>query len=134
MSQDILTTLGRVRRTTVTVLDGGNRPVLHLDGEPHACDRLASVGEIHAGDEVLVVQPEEGDPVILGVVAAADPAPAADDLPEEIVLEATERLVLRVGEGRIEMRGDGRVLIRGTDLVSRADRSNRIRGGSVAIN
>jgi len=41
---------------------------------------------------------------------------------------------LRVGDGSITIREDGKVLIKGKDLVSHAQRMNRIKGGAVSIN
>ena len=52
----------------------------------------------------------------------------------DVLLEAKENLTLRVGAGSITLRKDGKILIRGKDLVSRADRMNRIKGGAVSIN
>jgi len=43
-------------------------------------------------------------------------------------------MTLRVGNGSITIRGDGKILIKGSDLVSHAQRTNRIRGGAVSIN
>lgn len=53
---------------------------------------------------------------------------------DELVIEAKKHLTLRVGDGSITIRADGKILIKGKDLVSHAQRTNRIRGGSVAIN
>jgi len=57
-----------------------------------------------------------------------------EDAPDELVMEARKNLVLRCGAGSITLRADGKVLIRGKDLVARARRTHRIKGGSVAIN
>jgi hypothetical protein len=57
-----------------------------------------------------------------------------DAVPEELVLEARKSLTLRVGEGSITIREDGKILIKGKDLVSYAQRMNRIKGGAVSIN
>ena len=54
--------------------------------------------------------------------------------PAELVIEATSQLTLKCGDGSITLRGDGKVLIKGKDLVSHAQRMNRIKGGGVAIN
>ena len=44
------------------------------------------------------------------------------------------RVTLKCGDGSIAMRRDGKILIKGLDLVSHAARTNRVKGGSVAIN
>ena len=83
-------------------------------------------------DRVLVWQADPRVPrgVVLGRIGLSH----APDAPDELVLEATKSLTLRVGDGSITIRGDGRILIKGKDLVSHAQRTNRIRGGAVAIN
>jgi hypothetical protein len=65
------------------------------------------------------------------VVPGREPATAV--APDTLVLEAKHSLTLRVGDGSITIR-DGKILIKGKDLVSHAQRTNRIKGGSVAIN
>jgi hypothetical protein len=92
------------------------------------------------GDRVLcwVDGDDREHGVVLGrigpsvVPAPAAAAPAA--LPDTLVLEAKQALTLRVGDGSITIREDGKILIKGKDLVSHAQRTNRIKGGAVAIN
>jgi hypothetical protein len=89
------------------------------------------------GDAVLVwlAGGEEDLGVILGRLGESHgPVPARELPPDELVLEAKKGLILKCGEGSITMRGDGKILIKGKDLVSRAQRTHRIKGGSVAIN
>jgi hypothetical protein len=51
-----------------------------------------------------------------------------------IVFEAKEELTVQCGESSIETRRDGKVSIKGRDVLSRATRSNKIRGATVMIN
>lgn len=51
-----------------------------------------------------------------------------------IALEAKNELVLRCGESSITLRADGRIVIKGGEIISRASRSNRVRGATVSIN
>ena len=51
-----------------------------------------------------------------------------------VVIEADEELLLRVGESSIKISRDGKVVIRGEHVLTRAKGTNRIKGGSVAIN
>lgn len=53
---------------------------------------------------------------------------------EVVTIEAERELVLRCGKARLRLRKDGFVEVRGIDVVSRAERSNWIKGGSVALN
>lgn len=99
---------------------------------PRAADESRS-GEVEkemAPSQAAVAAPTD-------LAASGDAArseEASGDPPDEIVIEAGKRFVLKCGEARIEFREDGRLLIRGTDVVSSAKRTNRIKGGSVAIN
>jgi hypothetical protein len=92
------------------------------------------------GDQVLAWVPEDqsGVGVILGRIGPSH-APAASegtdaDVPDELVIEAKQQLTLRVGDGSITLRADGKIQIKGKDLVSHAQRLNRIKGGAVSIN
>jgi hypothetical protein len=145
----------RLCRAEVVDVVGARIDVMTLDGgEPDhlRCDLLATTDAapltLHPGDVVLVWSPSGAGarPVIIGRVgpraavraavptAAPTPAAASPEPPETLTLEATESLTLRVGDGSITIRADGKILIKGKDLVSHAQRTNRIRGGSVAIN
>jgi hypothetical protein len=97
------------------------------------------------GEGVLVWLSEDCDRgVVLGRIAPArlempaivtSAAPSTgNETPDELVIEAKHSLTLRVGRGSITIREDGKILIKGSDLVSHAQRVNRIKGGSVAIN
>lgn len=96
--------------------------------------------DLSPGDAVLVWLPSplSADGVVLGRIGAGLAgllAPHnAKQMPDELVVEAKQQLTLKCGEGSITLRGDGKVLIQGKDLISRAQRTNRIKGGSVAIN
>jgi hypothetical protein len=118
------------------------------DGTRISCDVLrngTSPPRLDVGDEVVVWAPggAEGRGVILGVVGRPRSPDAAErdrrergqaPIPDELVLEARCSLTLRVGDGSITIREDGKILIKGRDLVSHALRTNRIKGGAVAIN
>ena len=53
----------------------------------------------------------------------------------KISIDAQEELTLRCGKSSITLRRDGKIVIKGIwQLVSRAEGTNRIQGGSVAIN
>ena len=85
------------------------------------------------GDTVLVWRSADGArAIVLGRVGPSVGVTPA--VPDTLTIEAKQSLTLRVGDGSITIREDGRILIKGRDLVSHAQRTNRIRGGSVAIN
>jgi hypothetical protein len=90
---------------------------------------------LYPGDDVLVVRGDDVDEgIVLGRVGPSRSAPAEPAVPEELIIEARRNLMLKVGDGSITIREDGKILIKGKDLVSHAQRMNRIKGGSVAIN
>jgi hypothetical protein len=110
------------------------------DAKPRPADLLETGDRklrLAPGDHVLawISTREDERSVVLGRLGPSHaPAEEPKEIPEEIVLEAGRELTLRCGEGTITLREDGKILIRGKDLVSRAERSNRIKGGSVSIN
>ena len=53
---------------------------------------------------------------------------------KRLVLTASNELVLKCGESSITLKKNGKILVSGTNLLSRAQFSNRIKGGSVQIN
>jgi hypothetical protein len=68
------------------------------------------------------------------VEASGKPDSEKEPTPDELVIEAKKNLTIRCGEGSITLREDGKILVKGKDLVSRATRMNRIKGGAVSIN
>ena len=131
------------RATVVAIHDDGAVEIAHPGGGTARCD-LLSTGSVPlplaAGDCVLVWYPGRDDErgVVLGRIGPSvgllPEAAPEDEMPEELVIEAAKSLTLRVGDGSITIREDGRVLIKGKDLVSHAQRVNRIKGGSFPIN
>jgi hypothetical protein len=134
----------RLARGTIDAVVGGERVIVRVGGDDNDvcwCDVLTTATaplDFAPGDEVLIWHPgrNEERAVILGRLGArrsapSEPEPAA---PDELIIEAKKSLVLRVGNGSITIREDGKILIKGKDLVSHAQRTNRIKGGSVAIN
>jgi hypothetical protein len=105
----------------------------------HTADASALV--LNRGDTVLVwIRPEPGERgLVIGRIGPGEPPPTGSaggvkEAPDELVVEARKNLTLKCGEGSITIREDGKILIKGKDLVSHAQRMNRIKGGSVSIN
>lgn len=104
------------------------------------------------GSTVLVLANLDTQPVILGIVRdrvweQRDPTSAEAHLSlpsaeartvqldkRRLDLEASEEIRLTCGKSSLVMRRDGSVVVRGVTIVSRALQSNKIRGGTVAIN
>lgn len=134
-----------VRADVVDVLPSGEILVRTSDtGRSIRCDLLETSAdnglELGAGDRVLVMSPGEGDPggVVLGRIGryrAPNKGRQPSAEPQEHVrIEAAETLALKCGESSVELRKDGKLVIRGGDMLLRAKRTQRIKGGSVAIN
>ena len=130
-----------VRRGTLIAIEGAQVRVVTDEGIPEEvdCDILfasSAAPRLVLGDAVLVWRPAAGERgVLLGRIGPSGADPHGDaGCPDELVLEAKHSLTLRVGDGSITIREDGKILIKGKDLVSHAQRMNRIKGGAVSIN
>ncbi len=136
-------------RVVVVQDDGSVMVICSGEGADEClCDVLQTSQErlnLAADDEVLVWIPSDLKKrgVILGrigpsnatsVESALSPEVPEPETPTELVIEAKHSLTLRVGDGSITIREDGKILIKGKDLVSHAQRLNRIKGGAVQIN
>jgi hypothetical protein len=91
------------------------------------------------GDTVLLVfdQGDPARPIIIGVVRDHFEKGFPSRLrmaAKEIVLEGAEEVILRCGESSLTLRKDGKTVLKGNEVVSRASRTNRIRGATVQIN
>lgn len=130
-----------VLASVIELTEGGDVGVV-VPGEPPVrlrCDALRTADRpaltLSLGARVLVLLPAPGEErgVVLGVVAAYE-SPQPDPAPAELRLEARERLEIRCGESALTMDAEGRVLVKGKDIVTRAKRTQKIRGGTVHIN
>jgi hypothetical protein len=112
--------------------------------------------ESHAAREDLLRRPvllalENGDPtrpIIVGFVrdelfpstygrkagtsTQARPELTADG--QRVTLEANEEIVLRCGRSSITLKQNGKIVVKGADIISRASRTNKLKGAAVAIN
>lgn len=126
-------------RVVAVTHDGQLFVDLDADGDPIYCDVvLTSAGNLdwNGGEHVLVWRASVGATgVVIGRIGKLlNKESASQEIPDSLVLEAKHSLTLRVGEGSITIREDGKILIKGKDLVSHAQRMNRIKGGAVSIN
>lgn len=125
---------GLTRARVVNVSAEGEVIVTLAKGRTQLCCDVLHTSErpppqLEPGDAVLVTMPTAPDEngCVLGRIGP-------HRMPARVVVEAGEALTLRCGDTSIELRADGRLLIHGTDVVTRARRTNRIKGGTVAIN
>jgi hypothetical protein len=129
----------QLRRGEVVEITESGSVIVMLDGESASirCDTLVTTEAapplMVEGDRVLAWISADQSAVVLGRIGPTRGAITETSRPDVLTLEAKQSLTLRVGEGSITIR-DGRVLIKGKDLVSHAQRTNRIKGGAVSIN
>ncbi len=132
----------RARLGTVIELAEGGAAGVVVPARPPvrlACDVLRTADRpsltLSIGARVLVLLPGPGETrgVVLGVVAPYE-SPRPEPAPAELRLEASDRVELRCGESALTMDAEGRVLVKGRDIVTRAKRTQKIRGGTVHIN
>jgi len=95
-----------------------------------------ALGKADIGQEVALLFEDNSSrcPIVIGLIQplATELTATLDD--QEVVLEARERIELRCGKAKIVLMKDGRILIKGTDLVSRSEGPNRLKGASIQIN
>jgi len=127
--------------TVIELTEGGDAGVV-VPGDPPLrlrCDVLRTADRaaltLSLGARVLVLLPGPGEErgIVLGVVAPYE-SPRPDPAPAELRLEAAKSIELACGESSLTMDAEGRVLLKGKDIVTRAKRTQKIRGGTVHIN
>jgi hypothetical protein len=81
---------------------------------------VVSASRVHLAEHTAPLSPAEGKEVFVDG--------------DRLVLDAKREIVLRCGESELILRSDGKVVVKGRDVMSRAARSNSIRGANVKIN
>jgi hypothetical protein len=138
--RSVITANGTAARTATLVDIREGVPVVQFQGaELGPVPARTIIASANRGDTVLLMF-DEGDaerPIIVGVVrdrfdvgrAAQQKIAAA-----AVLVEGSEEVTLRCGESSLTLRKDGKAVLKGSDVVSRASRSNRIKGSTVQIN
>jgi hypothetical protein len=98
----------------VLIFENGNPRFPIIAGFVH--DTLYSKNE----DMILPIHPSEPKELIVDK--------------ERILLNARQEVVIRCGKCSINLQKNGKAIIKGVQIVSRASRSNKIRGANVTIN
>jgi len=81
---------------------------------------------------ILFENNDPTQPVIIGLVNKTLFSPAPNN--KNLVLEGKDSITLKSGRSQISLQKNGKVIIKGMDLISRAKRTNKIKGSSVSIN
>lgn len=132
-----------LRGLIAEILDGGEISV-QVSPDPSSrirCDFLETGHELtpslSPGDLVLVLRPTAPgqNGCVLGRIGRYRPPQEEPSTPpDHVVIEAGEMLTIKCGDSSVDLRKDGKVMIRGSDVLSKASRTQRIKGGTVAIN
>lgn len=140
----------------VEVLDGtrirARVPIYGLeyvtaDCVEHVVDRKGGLESL-IGRQVLIacVAGDAAQAIVYGVIGtplSSKPTEVEVDAPrptaavidgERVVLDAESEIVLRCGRSSLTLTSDGRIVMKGIEIVSRAVRTNKIKGGTVNIN
>jgi hypothetical protein len=131
---------GTLRRGVVTDLLPAGEVRVELPGDPPvrvACDVLQTSSrptlELKPGLVVLLALPE-GDDGMGCILGSVGPYVAPDNVLARTTVEAGEELVLKCGPSSLTLTSEGKVLLKGIDVTTKAQRTHRIKGGSVHIN
>ena len=70
------------------------------------------------------------------VTATVEPAARTEARVDgrRIRLEAEREILLQCGRSSLLLRADGKIVVKGMEIVSRAKRANKVKGGTVRIN
>jgi hypothetical protein len=139
--QTISSQSGGVAQTGVLLEIGANgSPIVDYGGnELGPIPARTAILSANAGDTVLLVF-DGGDPtrpIIVGVVRDRFEKSHPQRLKlaaKEILVEGTEEVSLRCGESSLILRKDGKAVLKGREVLSRASRTNRIKGATVQLN
>jgi hypothetical protein len=127
-------------------LQHGNTPLVAIPGDvvARSARSIVDLHRTHVGRQVMITfENDDRDlPIVMGVIrggANVPSVPAAGQVEvdadgERMMLSAQRELVLRCGKASITLDHQGRITIRGARIISHAEGSNRIRGGSVELN
>ena len=97
--------------------------------------RVATTEELGAvSAESVLLFFEDGDPTLPIVAGIVRNGLQRNKSGRELRLESSDEITISCGKSSIMLRSDGRVVIKGTELVSRASRTNKIRGAAIEIN
>ena len=146
---DLLATLAT--EADVTAVDADGVAVRTADGRPLTCQPLQTSGGpplvLAVGDRVVVATAGEGGYVLgrLGPPASPEAGRVVEIVVPEgvetvrisgrrITIAADESVAIECGGGSVRIDKRGKVVVLGTDITSRAKRTHKVKGASVAIN
>jgi hypothetical protein len=126
---------------SVGARDGAKVTYAEHTGSPLAARTTTPVARSDEGRPVVLIF-ENGDPglpIITGFVLGAGEATRPTTVlaragSKVIEIEAGRELVLRCGKSSVTLHADGEIVIRGERILSRASRTNKVKGATVQLN
>ncbi len=61
-------------------------------------------------------------------------APTIDDVKNCVVVKAKQEILLECGQSSLRLCADGTIILKGVKILSRASKTNKVRGAVVKIN
>lgn len=108
------------------------RSVVRLLLEDVGCE-VALLFEDASYDKPLIVG-RIVKPARIEATPSRDPVTISNDGEGPICIQSRHQIELRCGKASIRLEADGTVTIRGTQILSRAERGNRVQGATVLLN
>lgn len=125
---------------TLTGIDDAQVPLVDFPmnptGRPLPTRSTVALETAHIGRDVALLfeQNDVRKPIVIGLMhASVAPVEIIKDN-QLVAITAEKELLLRCGESSILLREDGKIVIKGKDILSRARRTNKVKGGSVQLN
>ena len=124
----------------IVTIDTTGSPIVDFpcnsNGKPIPAKAVLEINKSHTGREVALMF--EGNsvekPIIMGLMHVPDKTVKILSDGKSEIITAEKELLLQCGESSILLKENGKIVIKGLDIISRARRNNKIRGGSVRLN
>lgn len=93
------------------------------------------IPKLKAGQQVLVLETEQGVGILGSWLSAGEKPKAQIDLQEgRLQLDATESITLKTGASSIEIHANGKIRVDGKDIYSIAEGPQRLQGSIIELN
>ena len=132
------------RRGRVVRIDSEGRPLVDFQGNTSgpvpakiAVSETELAGLIEGAEILLVFENNDlSQAIIIGRIRDRLPSNGIEISirGRRVVVDADEEVELRCGDAKLLITREGKIIVLGNDVLSRARRRNRIKGGTVNIN
>lgn len=125
---------------TIVAMDGVFGPLVDFPmnpaGRPLAARSTVELTEDHLGRKVALMfeKGDGGKPIVIGLMHEFQGGMSVSKDGEVQEITAEKELTLRCGKASITLREDGTIETRGEDILSKARKNHKIKGGMVYLN